>query len=104
MQVFDWMKSFQPVPGQSVSWYAIVPTTYITPHLGANPTYMATPLLAFNQLTLTLAGAVTHSPPPILTRADEDVEVKIDSFVFFRDFQLCQFLQGKFHQTDDSRQ
>ena len=62
------------------------PTTYITPHLGANPTlatYMATPLLAFNLriaaylLTLTLAGAVTHSPPPILAAADVDVDENI---------------------------
>ena len=49
--------------------------------------------LAFNLriaaylLTLTLAGAVTHSPPPILA-ADEDVVEKIQSFFFFRYFQL----------------
>ena len=80
-------------------------TTYITAtHLG-EPT---TPLLrAFNLriaaylLTLTLAGAVTHSPPPILAAADGDVEENIV-------LQILQFLFGKFfveyHQTDDSRQ
>ena len=77
------MKSFQPDPGQFADMQS---STYITPHLGANPTlatYMATPLLAFNLriaaylLTLTLAGAVTHSPPPILAAADVDVEENI---------------------------
>ena len=54
---------------------------------------MATPLLAFNLriaaylLTLTLAGAVTHSPPPILAAADVDVDENIV-------LQILQFLSS----------
>ena len=109
------MKSLQPDRHRlSLSAADMQSSNYLhyPPFRPTLPTYKATLLLAFNlriaaYLTppaLTLAGAVTHSPPPILARADEDVVENIDSFFFLRDFQLCQLLQGKFHQTDDSRQ
>ena len=96
------MKSLQPDPRSVCQLICNRPTTHITPHLGqpcphlyGNPGHLSGGCLplAFNLriaaylLTLTLAGAVTHSPPPILA-ADEDVVEKIQSFFFFRYFQL----------------
>ena len=53
---------------------------------------------AYHQLlTLTLAGAVTHIPPPILAADDEDVEQLVL-------LQILQFF-ARFHSmtADDSR-